>query len=204
MPSLTIIAGCNGAGKSTFALSFLPKGQISFDFDKLFLENYRKLPDSELREKFAKDSTIQTFEEAVKNTIELNEDFCYETNFDVYPIYWAQKFKENGYNLNLIFFCIENQEMARHRVKVRTAFKGHFVDDYTIDVKWKAGYRNLNKHYQFFDKLLLVDNSIENDVYTNILQMENGKIELLTSKVPTYLNKRTPDLFELIEQISKF
>jgi len=38
MPNLTIIAGCNGAGKSTFAPSFLPDGVFSFDYDKLFLE----------------------------------------------------------------------------------------------------------------------------------------------------------------------
>ncbi len=35
MPDLIIIAGCNGAGKSTFATSFLPEGWISFDFDGL-------------------------------------------------------------------------------------------------------------------------------------------------------------------------
>ena len=38
MPKLIIIAGCNGAGKSTFATSFLPDGLISFDYDKLYAE----------------------------------------------------------------------------------------------------------------------------------------------------------------------
>lgn len=73
------------------------------------------------------------------------------------------------------------------------------MDDYTIDVKWKAGYRNLNKHYQFFDKLLLVDNSIENEVYTNILQIKNGQLELLGPLVPAFLEVRTPDLFAQIK-----
>jgi predicted ABC-type ATPase len=31
MPDLIIIAGCNGAGKSIFASSFLPEGLTSFD-----------------------------------------------------------------------------------------------------------------------------------------------------------------------------
>jgi len=35
MPNLIIIAGCNGAGKSTFASSFLPEGLSSFDYDRL-------------------------------------------------------------------------------------------------------------------------------------------------------------------------
>jgi len=35
MPSLHVIAGCNGSGKSTFAKSFLPNNIQSFDFDKV-------------------------------------------------------------------------------------------------------------------------------------------------------------------------
>lgn len=53
MPELIIIAGCNGAGKSTFAPTFLPDELTSFDYDKLFIKYYNELPDSELREKFA-------------------------------------------------------------------------------------------------------------------------------------------------------
>ena len=37
MPNLIIIAGCNGAGKSTYADSFLPTNISPFDFDKRFL-----------------------------------------------------------------------------------------------------------------------------------------------------------------------
>ena len=93
MPDLIIIAGCNGAGKSTFSTSFLSEGLSSFDYDKLFIENYNKLPDSELREKFAKDQTTHEFESAVKEALNNKSDFCYETNFDTYPIFWAEKFK---------------------------------------------------------------------------------------------------------------
>ena len=66
MPDLIVIAGCNGAGKSTFASSFLPEGLSSFDYDRLFFENYNSLPDSELREKFAKDQTSNDFETSIK------------------------------------------------------------------------------------------------------------------------------------------
>jgi len=48
MPDLIIIAGCNGAGKSTFSSSFLPDGLNSFDYDRLFLENYNSIQDSEI------------------------------------------------------------------------------------------------------------------------------------------------------------
>ena len=42
MPDLIIIAGCNGAGKSTFAPSFLPEGLTSFDYDRVFFVDNSK------------------------------------------------------------------------------------------------------------------------------------------------------------------
>lgn len=104
MPELIIIAGCNGAGKSTFASSFLPEGLTSFDYDRLLIENYNSLPDSELRELFAKSKTTKDFELSIEKSFLNKSDFCDETNFDSHPIYWAQKFKENEYQINLFFF----------------------------------------------------------------------------------------------------
>jgi predicted ABC-type ATPase len=199
MPDLIVIAGCNGAGKSTFASSFLPEGLTSFDYDRLFLETYNSLPDSELREKIAKNETTQAFEHAVEKALLNKADFCYETNFDSHPIFWAQRFKANGYQINMIFFCLDNQEIARHRVQVRTEFKGHFVDDKTIDLKWKAGYKNVNLHFRFFDNILLVDNSKQNDIYSNILQIEKGEAELMTDHIPEYFKHRLPAIYGLLK-----
>ncbi|MCH7409277.1 hypothetical protein MM239_07725 [Belliella sp. DSM 111904] len=128
-------------------------------------------------------------------------DFCYETNFDSLPIFWPRKFKENGYKLNLIFFCLAGQDIAKHRIQVRTEFKGHFVDNKTIELKWKAGYKNVNLHYNFFDNVLFVNNSKQNDVYTNILQVENGEMVLMIDQVPDYFNHRLPEIYKLISKV---
>ena len=132
MAELTIIAGCNGSGKSTFAPSFLKEGLTSFDYDKLYLQLYSSLHDCEFREEMARNMTSKIFEEEVKKALSNKLDFCYETNFDAYPLYWPEVFKNNGYSLNLIFFCLQNQEIARERIRIRCEFKGHFVDDETI------------------------------------------------------------------------
>lgn len=200
MPNLIVIAGCNGAGKSTFASSFLPDGLTSFDYDKLYLEYYSILPDSEFRDKFARDKTTKDFEDAIKQSVTNKTDFCYETNFDSSPVYWPEHFKKNGFTLDLIFFCLDNQEIARRRVEERAEFKGHYVDSQTIDLKWKAGYKNLNEHYTFFDNILLVDNSVQKEVYSNLLQIEQGEIVMMVDKLPDYFKHRFPDIYTKIEQ----
>jgi len=165
MPDLTVIAGCNGVGKSTFAESLIPEGVTSFDYDWLFLKRYNALADSEFREIFARDATTAKFEREIKKSIDSQHDFCYETNFDVHPTFWAEKFKKVRFVLNLIFFWLANQSVARRRVQKRKEFKGHFTDNRTIDLKWKAGYRNVNLHFGMFDRILLLDNSFDNRIY---------------------------------------
>lgn len=198
MPNLIVIAGCNGSGKSTFAQSFLPDGLISFDFDKRFLENYFQLADSELREEIAKNQTSIEFENAIHQSIKTKCDFCYETNFDAHPMHWPNHFKAFDYTVSLIFFCLENQEIARERVKERTEFKGHFVNNKTIDYKWKEGYKNLNIHFTYFDNLLIVDNSSHKEIYKNIIQVEKDKIEMMTDSIPVYFKHRLPEIYKLL------
>ena len=199
MPNLIVIAGCNGAGKSTFASSFLPDGLISFDYDKQYLEHYSTLSDSEFRDKFARDRTTKDFEEAVNRAIKNKTDFCYETNFDSNPVHWPEQFRKHGFTLDLIFFCLDNQKIAIRRVEERAEFKGHFVDNTTIDLKWKAGYKNLNEHYTFFDNILLVDNSVQKEVYSNLMQIEHGEIVLMSDRLPDYFKRRFPDIYKKIE-----
>lgn len=198
MPNLFVVAGCNGSGKSTFAQSFLPDGLTSFDFDKLFLEYYNELPDSELRDKIARNLTSSDFQKAIELSIKTKSDFCYETNLDSSPVHWPNQFRLNGYELHVIFFCLQDQKIARNRVMERTEFKGHFVDNTTIDYKWKEGYKNFNEHYTFFDRVLIVDNSRHKEIYTNILQINKDIVELMDTKVPNYFQHRLPRLYKLI------
>lgn len=198
MPSLTVIAGCNGAGKSTFAPSFLNEGDTSFDYDRLFLEFYNSLPDSELRTEMASNMTSKAFETAVERAWAHELDFCYETNFDEHPTYWPNLFREKGYKLNLIFFCLDNIEIAKHRVLVRTEFNGHFVDEETIERKWRLGYKNVNLHFSFFDNLLIVDNSYQNEVYTNILQIDGNELDVMSDSLPSYFERRFPTIYQMV------
>ena len=111
-PNLIIIAGCNGAGKSTYSESYV-KGLIPFDFDKKFIENYSSLKDSELRDVIANNMTSEQYINSIESAFIAKESFCYETNFNNQPLIWATKAKKLGYRIELLFFCLDNIESIK-------------------------------------------------------------------------------------------
>lgn len=195
-PTLIIIAGCNGSGKSTFS-KFHNEKITPFDYDKRYLEIYNSLQDSEFRDTFAKNKTTEEFESSITGAFLNGQDFCYETNFDSHPIYWANQAKELGYNIELYFYCLKNLDLAKKRVAIRTANKGHFINDSIIFHKWKEGYKNLDLHFNIFDYVLLLDNSIHlkppKHLFAIIKNEDNVfEVEKYEEQLPVYSKKRFP------------
>ena len=200
-PHLIIIAGCNGSGKSTFS-SALVKEVIPFDYDKRFLEVYSSLNDSEFKEQIVLNQVTDELNELVSSSINNSKTFCFETNLHVFPFNWIKQAKDKGFNIILYFFSLKNIELAKERVKIRTINNGHYVNDETIEYKWKEGYKNLNLHFNNFDKILFIDNT---KLYSPKILFEMNKsnednydILLYSSTIPIYLQKRLPSIFDLI------
>jgi predicted ABC-type ATPase len=201
-PHLTIIAGCNGAGKSTYSAS-LVKGGDPFDYDKRYLEIYQSLRDSEFREQFALNQVTEELNNKIKNSFLEKKSFCFETNLHVFPKNWIQEAKQNGFIIDLHFFCLESIEQAKQRVYTRTRNNGHFVDDSTIEYKWREGYKNFNLYYSEFDKIIVIDNS-KNNLPTVLFEMKKNtendyEILIPSDKVTEYIQRRLPAIFELLK-----
>jgi predicted ABC-type ATPase len=201
-PNLTIIAGCNGSGKSTFSKSYI-NHITPFDYDKRYLEIYNSLPDSEFRDKFARDKVTEEFISAFNNAISNKKDFCFETNFDTHPSYYAKKAIDAGYTVNLHFYCLKNINIAINRVAIRTANQGHFIPNATIKHKWKQGYKNLNIHFKIFDYILLIDNSKHLAIPENLFSIQKDErgnfTKSIISEIPNYAKRRFPEIYKLVK-----
>lgn len=158
-PILTIIAGCNGSGKSSYSSAFTSGQTPAFDYDKIFLEQYASLHDSELREEMAHNLTWKTLQDSIENSISEKIEFTYETNFNATPLYWPERFKSAGYTLRLIYFCLNSVEEAKRRVQIRVENGGHFVPESEIIERFSLGYKHLNENWRFFDEVYLFDTS---------------------------------------------
>jgi predicted ABC-type ATPase len=75
------------------------------------------------------------------------------------PLHWLELFKKNGYDLHLIFLCLDSIDEAKKRVAIRVENGGHFVPETEIEKRYQDGYTNLNSFFDHFDYIDLFDSS---------------------------------------------
>ncbi len=156
--NLYIIAGCNGAGKTTASFAILPeildckefvnadeiaKGLSPFQPEKVAIEAGRIM--------------LNRIDELFKN----QENFAFETTLSTKTFKEKIKFaKENNYNITLIFFWLRNPELAKERVKTRVNEGGHNIPPDVIERRYIKGIKNLFEIYiGIVDQVLIFDNS---------------------------------------------
>lgn len=155
---LYIIAGCNGAGKTTASFTILPemidckefvnadeiaKGlspfqpeRVSFEAGRIMLKRVNELLNG--KESFAFETTLAT--KSYKNKIVLA--------------------KKLGFNITLLFFWLENINLAKERVNTRVREGGHNIPEKIITRRYLNGITNLFEIYlDIVDSTLIFDNS---------------------------------------------
>lgn len=198
-PELLVIAGCNGAGKSSFSRVLAPTNIIPFDYDFHFLNFYKSLIPTDLQDKMAHNMAFQELEKQVQSAISKNSSFCYETNFDSNPLHWPTIFKDKGFEVNLIYFCLDSIMEAKRRVAIRVENGGHFVPEKEISRRFIQGYSNLNLHFKFFNNLHVFDCSRYDLEPLYCFSLQNGN----TAKkdvIPLYLKKLLPKLYSEVSE----
>ena len=167
--NLYIIAGCNGAGKTTASYTILPeildckefvnadeiaKGLSPFQPEKVAIEAGRIMLNR------------------IKELIESGENFAFETTLSTRSyIHTVKKAQEKGYNVVLLFFWLQLVELAIERVKERVKEGGHNIPTEVIRRRYIKGINNLFELYlPVIDSVLIFDNS-------------EGKHELIAEKI---------------------
>jgi len=169
--NLYIIAGCNGAGKTTASYTILPeiieckefvnadeiaKGLSPFQPEKVAFESGRIM--------------INRINELLKE----NESFAFETTLSTRS--YRNKIiqaKKQGYTITLLFFWLNNIELAKERVKTRVKEGGHNIPENVMERRYFKGIFNLFDIYlPIIDGALIFDNSF-------------GKHELIAHKMGT-------------------
>ena len=202
LPTLTVIGGCNGAGKSSFSKAITSNKSPSFDYDKVFLKEYKSLIDNDIRDVMAHNLSRNILEKAVDTAIVKNTDFAYETNLNSSPLFWPNKFKASGYKTRLVYFCLNSINEAKIRVQIRVENGGHFVPQNEIEERYFLGFNNLNEFWSFFDEIYLFDTSTYKEEPKFLFSTLNGKIDQF-EYFPDYLKILIPTIWKQLSEIHK-
>ncbi|MEO6000082.1 MAG: zeta toxin family protein [Chitinophagaceae bacterium] len=180
MPSLYIISGCNGAGKTTASFTFLPellqikefvnadeiaRGLSPFQPEKVAIEAGKimlgRMSDLLLR----------------------HIDFAFETTLSSKTLVeFIDRAKNAGYTVSLLYFWLNSVSLATERVKSRVASGGHDIPEAVIKRRYYAGIKNLfNLYSDKVDSWLLIDNS-EGDPELIAGSNFDNEIEILNNK----------------------
>ncbi|MBM0655447.1 zeta toxin family protein [Capnocytophaga genosp. AHN8471] len=182
---LYIIAGCNGAGKTTASFTILPevldcKEFINADEIAKGLSPFQ--PES---------VAIQAGRIMLARMDELlqkGETFAFETTLATksyrQKIEWAQA---NGYEVTLLFFWLDSPNMAKKRVAQRVAEGGHSIPSETIERRYHNGIVNLFAIYiDMVDICYIFDNSegrkeliAQKEKHKGIIIYNNDKFNLM-------------------------
>ena len=170
-----IIAGCNGAGKTTASLNILPQilqcdefvnadeiarglspfhpERVSLEAGRLMLEHISSLMVKKTT--FALETTLST-----RSYVSL-----------------IKKAHKAGYQVELIFFWLASPEVAIERVAKRVAEGGHNIPEDVIRRRYDAGIHNLFNIYSHeVDRWMLIDNNTGQSVV--LAEASNGMTKI--------------------------
>lgn len=208
MPSLYIITGSNGAGKSTVGPDYLPEHVRTnykvFDGDLLFVNKQRELfpavtPSPKEAKRQAYQYVVDTFGRLTDEALEHHSTFVYEGHF-TNEATWdtPRRFKAAGYEINLLFFGLTNPDLSQLRVTDRVADGGHFVDRLTIESNFSGNLEMLNRNFRLADHLTIIDTS--EIQHTTLATLSSGNIvsSVAAALLPAWFIKFLPDIAALI------
>ena len=156
--TLYIVAGCNGAGKTTASYTILPeilncKEFVNADEIARGLSPFQP-----------ENVAIEAGKIMLKRINELlhgNKSFAFETTLASKSC--KNKIKEaklNGYNVTLLFFWLQTIDLAKQRVSERVILGGHNVETDVIERRYVNGIKNLfDIYFSISDNVFIFDNS---------------------------------------------
>jgi len=157
VPNLYVIAGCNGAGKTTASYTILPEildckefvnadniaaGLSPFNPERVALEAGRIMLSR------------------IHDLLNEGADFAFETTLSTRSyVSLIKEAKEKGYDVTLLHLWLDSPEHAIKRVAKRVAKGGHHIPDDVVKRRYYRGVRNLIELYTpLCDRWLVFDN----------------------------------------------
>ncbi|WP_341227866.1 zeta toxin family protein [uncultured Arcticibacterium sp.] len=184
MANLYIIAGCNGAGKTTASMTVLPELLECYEF--VNADNIAAGL-SPLNPEGAAIRAGRLMLERIDYLLEKGVDFAFETTLATKSFAnFIKEAKDKGYEITLLFFWLKNPEVAKLRVSKRVSEGGHDIPETVIERRYFRGINNLvNIYSNLVDDILVYDNNDDTPeaIYSRISLEEEIFVEETWTKI---------------------
>ncbi len=162
-PALYVLAGVNGAGKSSLAEEiFRAKGSAVFTPDTIARRIRTLHPD--ISPTLANARAWGLGKSLLEQAIEERKDYRFETTLGGRTITrLLQEAARGGHRLQIWFCGLESPDLHLRRVRARVARGGHDIPEEKIGERWNSSRENLIRLLPHIHHLRVYDNSTEAD-----------------------------------------
>ncbi len=186
---LWVLAGGNGAGKSTFYQTRLEALDIPFiNADILAKQLYPDDP-----EKYSYDAAKIASEMRMKLIAE-GRSFCMETVFS-HPskIDFVAHAKAMGYQIILVFIHLNINVLNKARIAQRVSEGGHKVPDDKVISRIPRLLKYIKRTLPLCDQVYILNNSRADNPFQRMATLKEGKLEVHQNKLPDWCKRLLDD-----------
>lgn len=175
-PTLCIVAGPNGSGKTTMTIQLLNNEWAS---DSVYIN-----PDNIAQDVYgdwnSQDSVLKAAQMATSmryDCLDKKQSFVFETVFSSKEkLEFVQKAKDAGYFIRLFYVCTSDPEINVARITKRYLAGGHEVPISKIISRYYKSLENIAVAISLVDRAYVYDNSVENQLPQLLYRTVDGKI----------------------------
>lgn len=202
MPQLWLLAGGNGAGKSTFYKQFLAHKGIPFVNADIIARSL--FPDNPEEHSY---QAAAEAEIARNRYVEAGTSFCFETVFS-HPtkIDFVGKAKAAGYTVILVFIHVTDSTLNQARISQRVMEGGHDVPADKVKSRIPRTLEHVATAIPLCDRVMVYDNSSRDEPFVRVASIAQGKppTVYIDPPLPDWLTTLIPWLHTVPQQLTSW
>ena len=186
-PTLCVVAGPNGSGKTTTTIQLLNNEWAA---DSLYIN-----PDNIAQDTFgdwnSPEAVLKAAEEATRlryECLDEKKDFVFETVFSSQEkMEFLKKAKEAGFFIRFFYVCTLNPSINVARITQRFLNGGHEVPISKVVSRYYKSLINAEEAISFVDRAYIYDNSVDNQLPRLLYRTTDGKLfKRYTDDIPEW------------------
>jgi predicted ABC-type ATPase len=179
---LWLLAGGNGAGKSTFFRTQLePRGMPFVNADILAKRLFPEQPEQHSYE------AAKIAGEIRSRLLKDGRSFCFETVFS-HPskIDFIARAKAVGYEIVLVFIHLDQVALNNARISQRVSEGGHSVPEEKVSSRIPRTLKYIRQVLPLCDHVYMLDNSRQDDPFRRIAEIRHGQARITQQPLPDW------------------